>query len=89
MKKININSSVKVKLTDFGKRMDEKDHIEFWMSIGKLDSHPYKPPEEDDDGYCEFQLWELMDRFGKYCEWDEDLPFDIDILIHEGDLRDD
>lgn len=67
MKSFNINSIVKVKLTELGKQVLEKEHNKFWSSRGILRDHPYKPPKEDKDGYVEFQLWSLMYQLGKYC----------------------
>jgi hypothetical protein len=35
MKSFNINNTVKVKLTEYGKRMLERDHNNFWSSHGE------------------------------------------------------
>jgi len=86
MKSFNINSTVKIRLTEYGKQMLERDHIEFWGARGMLDKFPYKPPEEDEDGYVKFQLWSLMDELGKYCGLCREMPFDTVILIDENDL---
>jgi hypothetical protein len=88
MKQFNINSTVKVKLTEYGKQMLERDHIEFWGARGQLDKFPYEPPETDADGYTEFQLWSLMYYLGKYCNIGCAMPFDTVILIDENDLKD-
>lgn len=88
MKQFNINSTVKVKLTEYGKQMLERDHIEFWGARGQLDKFPYKPPKTDADGYTKFQLWSLMEKFGKYCGLGCKLPFETVILIDENELRD-
>lgn len=87
-KSFNINYNVRVKLTEQGKQMLEKDHNEFWSSHGKLNEHPYEPHKEDKDGYVEFQLWSLMYQLGKYCILGCEPPFDTVILIDEKDLRD-
>ena len=87
MKSFNINNIVKVKLTEYGKQMLERDHIEFWGARGMLDKFPYKPREEDENGYVEFQLWSLMYQLGKYCILGCEPPFDTVILIDEKDLR--
>jgi len=89
MKHFNINYNVKVRLTKFGKELHKKDWEDFWNSIGKLDEFPYTPPEEDENGYCKFQLWDLMKKFGSYCGLGCELPFDTVILINEKDLKDD
>ena len=88
MKSFNINSNVRVKLTELGKKMLERDHNEFWSAHGKLNEHPYKPHEEDENGYVKFQLWSLMYQLGKYCNIGCVMPFDTVILIEEKDLRD-
>ena len=91
MKSFNINETVKVRLTEFGKQMLEKDHIEFWSAQGAggmLDKFPYEPPKEDEDGYVKFQLWSLMYQLGRYCNLGSVLPFDTVILIDEKDLGD-
>ena len=86
MKSFNINNTVKVKLTEFGKDMLELDHITEWTSLGMPDKFPYKAPKEDKDGYVKFQLWELMYKLGKYCALCREMPFDTVILIGEKDL---
>ena len=88
MKSFNTNSTVKVKLTELGKKMLERDHNEFWGSRGILRDHPYKPPKEDKDGYVEFQLWSLMYQLGKYQILGCEPTIDTVILIDEKDLRD-
>jgi hypothetical protein len=88
MKSFNINSTVKVILTERGKQLLEQDHNEFWGSLGMLDKFPYEPYKEDEDGYVKFQLWILMDKLGKYCGLGSEMPFDTVILIDEKDLRD-
>ena len=87
-KSFNINNTVKVKLTEQGKKLLERDHNEFWGSRGILRDHPYKPHEEDENGYVKFQLWSLMYQLGKYCILGCEPPFDTVILIDDGDLKD-
>ena len=87
MKSFNINSTVKVRLTKFGKELHKKEWEDLWSSSGRLDKFPYEPPDTDADGYVKFQMWDLMGNLGKYCGWGSDLPFDIAILIDEEDLK--
>ncbi len=85
MKTFNINSNVKVKLTKFGKEHHRQRHIDFWNSLQK--DVVYLPPMEDQDGYCEFQLWKLMEIFGSFCVMGGgELPFETIILIEDKDL---
>jgi hypothetical protein len=89
MKSFNINYPIKVKLTKFGKELHKKLWEDFWNSIGKLDEHPYEPLKTDPEGYVEFQLWDLMEKFGAYCGLGKEPPFETVILIDEKDLKDD
>ena len=87
-KSFNINNTVKVKLTEHGKHLLERDWNEFWSSHGKLDEYPYRPKHPDKDGYVRFQLWDLMYKLGKYCGLGCEPPFDTVILIDDEDLKD-
>ena len=88
MKKFNVNAVVKVRLTEYGKEIHKKLWEDFWNSVGKLDEFPYTPPKEDENGYCEFPLWDLMESFGNYMGVGCELPFETIILIDEKDLKD-
>ena len=87
MKSFNINSTVKVRLTKYGEELHKKDWEDFWSSMGRLSEYPYTPYTPDADGYVEFQMWDLMEKFGKHCGWGGDLPFDTVILIEDNDLK--
>ena len=68
MKKLNLNSLIRVKLTDYGKdiyyhRFDEVNKFIANRS-GKLIEPCY--PEIDDDGLTEFQLWKFIELYGPY-----------------------
>ena len=83
------NSTIKVRLTKLGKELDKKLWEDFWSANNLLDKFPYTPPNEDENGYVEFQLWNLMQDFGAYCGLGQELPFETVILIDEKDLNDD
>ncbi len=87
MKSFNINSTVKVRLTKYGKELHKKEWEDLWSSSGRLDEFPYEPPDTDADGYEKFQMWDLMGNFGEHCGWGGDLPFDTTILIEDNDLK--
>lgn len=87
MKSFNINSTVKVRLTEFGKKLHKEKWEDFWSSVGKLKEFPYNPPEEDENGFVEYQLWQLMEDFGSYCKLGKKLSFETVILIDEKDLK--
>ena len=88
MKQFNINSTVKVRLTEYGKELHKKQWEDFWSSCGRLKDFPYVPPETNPDGYCEFQLWDLMEKFGSHFGAGKELAFETMILIDEKDLKD-
>jgi hypothetical protein len=87
MKSFNINSTVKVRLTKYGKELHRKDWEDFWSSINRLDENPYEPPTPDAGGYVEFQMWDLMDTFGSHCGMCKEQPLCSVILIDEDDLK--
>lgn len=73
--KFNINESVKVKLTDLGVQiLKDKNR---YFSVDSL----------DENGYCKFQLWELMSIFGDKMWGGSVIPFETDIIIDEGSLH--
>ena len=84
MKSFNINSTVKVRLTKYGKELHRKYWEDLWISINRL---PYEPPTPDAGGYVEFQIWELIDTFGSPCGMCEGEPLCSAILIDEDDLK--
>jgi len=65
MASLNMNSWIKVKLTDFGKEIYK--HCNDFI-IEKYKNPNLKPMERevDEDGYCSFQLWSFIEIFGKY-----------------------
>jgi hypothetical protein len=47
MKSFNINETVKVRLTKYGKELHKQQWEDFWNSVGRLKEFPYTPPIED------------------------------------------
>ena len=82
MIKVNINNSVKVKLTEQGILILKREHDELNKRIIE---HGGKGLgfrlELDENGYCKEQLWSLMQKFGKYMRMGENLPFSTTILL--------
>lgn len=76
----NINEYVLVKLTEEGKRLLREDHYKFWESVGRKD-YPYIEPKEDYYGYSKWQLWNLMEKLGRYCSLGCEVPFDTNIIF--------
>lgn len=79
--KFNINEYVHVKLTERGRELHRKEHDDF-NSKHDLDLE-YLPPKDSDKypGYSKFQLWHLMEDFGKYCRTGCFPPFETEIMI--------
>ena len=81
--KLNMNDYVKVRLTDRGRELMQKDHEEFLASIplrAQQAIGPFKPPVADDDGYSRFQIWHLMQLFGPHISLGCVMPFDPEIV---------
>lgn len=76
----NVNSYVSVRLTDAGKdilRQRRSDMLAAYPSLRLPD-----PIKTDDDGWQRFQLWDLMNEFGKHCSLGSKIPFETTIRIH-------
>ena len=76
----NINETVRVKLTDFGRKIHKQKFDDF------IDRYPlsrsyYTPPLEDKDGWSEWQGWVLMETFGEYLVMGGGNPFETTIQI--------
>ena len=61
---LNVNEKVKIKMTDYGRSVLAIDHVSFWSKRKQFVS--YVPPKEDEDGWSTWQIWSLMNAFGKY-----------------------
>lgn len=84
MQSLNMNCSVKVKLNDKGKDIYYHRHDKYFQS------ELLKPrfPKVDEDGYSEFQLWDLMKIYGEYMVMGLSTPFDdLNIYIKDDDLE--
>lgn len=78
--KLNINQTVRVKLTDFGREIltQRAENLEKLYGF-KVRSKPY--PEEDAEGYSTWQLWHLMEDLGQYVKLGYNLPFETEIIL--------
>lgn len=63
--KINLNESVKVKLTDLGKEIFYHQYDRINQIAGREICKPMFP-KKDENGYTEFQLWYFIQLYGKY-----------------------
>ena len=78
--KFNINDNVKVKLSQAGFDILRGEHEKLRKAVPMLGE--FKPPTVDDDGYTQFQLWNLMEVFGKYFYMsNSNYPFQMEIEI--------
>lgn len=77
--KFNINNYVKVKLNERGKEILKKE----WDSRPNIfrSQFEFELPEEDEDGYSKWQLWNLMTTFGEYMWLGCVVPFETEIEI--------
>ena len=63
--RINLNESIKVKLTDWGKEIYYHQYDRTNQIAGREICKP-RFPKEDENGYTEFQLWYFMELYGKH-----------------------
>ena len=87
--KINLNETVKVKLTDYGKDVYYHQFDDLNKRIIKNGGKPIEPhfPKEDENGYCEMQLWGLMDLYGNYMAMEHQNVFKPFQIIYECELK--
>ena len=81
--KINLNDSVKVKLTDKGIDILKKQHKELYAKVlmagGEYREHNLRLDEE---GYYKTQLWCLFRYFGEHISLGVESPFEgLDIIV--------
>lgn len=85
--KFNINNNVKVKLTDFGRKVHRENHNKIFEFIPANCTYNYYndfyKPLEDKNGWSTWQLWELMQIFGPYFFNGGEVPFETEIEIIE------
>lgn len=83
----NVNDFVKVKLTEHGLRMLQKQHVDLFSCHPTIMRAPiWQPPAIDAEGYSKFQLHVLMDLFGRQMQMgSSQLPFETNILLEVPD----
>ena len=87
--KINLNETVKFKLTDYGKDVYYHQFDDLNKRIIKNGGKPIEPhfPKEDENGYCEMQLWGLMELYGNYMSMEPQKVFKPFQIIYECELK--
>jgi hypothetical protein len=83
--RFNINNDVKVKLTDFGRKTHRANHDMAFM--GWQRPPKYVPPTEDADGWSRWQMWNLMNEFGRVMVNGFKVPFETEIDIIEPTIQ--
>ena len=87
MMDFNLNSDVFVRLTPEGRRLHKKAHDELNTHLYRINPKakraPYYTPEEDEDGWSKWQLWDLMASFGEHIYNGCRPPFELNIRIPE------
>lgn len=89
MKKLNLNSLVRVKLTDYGEYIYFHRFDECNKFIEKNGGAPLAPsyPEKDDNGLVEFLLWEFIELYGPYIYMGaKNVMVPLDIYVDDYDL---
>lgn len=62
----NINDKIKVKLTEHGRTILNKDVTDTLGRLKGFNIPDYSPYHTDDEGYTEFTLWNFMQIFGSH-----------------------
>ena len=86
MMKINLNDSIKVKLTPKGVDIYYHQFDEVNEAIVAKGCKPLERlmPRIDEDGYTTFRLWHFMELYGSCMTVGCELPCDTNILIEVG-----
>lgn len=79
--RFNVNHYVRVRLTEYGRECLMRNHEELAAHYGgKLNFGP-RDPEEDAEGWSQWQMHDLMSEFGKHIYCGCKIPFETEIEI--------
>lgn len=84
---VNANENVKVKLTDFGISVLKERHDElnnFMKQQGGKGLEKFEL-RLDEEGFYRTQLWSLMNEFGHVMSMGYEVPFNLNIIITNGE----
>lgn len=90
MKKINLNSTVKVKLNDRGKDIYYLRFDDLNRFIKSRGAKPLDPryPVVDEEGFSTFQLWDFIHIYGAYMTpGAPTVTKDLNIYIDDEDIE--
>ena len=79
-KRTGINSYVKVKLTEHGKRVLKEQHAAFCKQHPQV-KLKYTEPVEDAEGYSRWHLWALMKNLGPHIGLAKEPMFECDVFV--------
>jgi len=88
----NINDNVRVRLTEHGRKVLQQKRDELMCQLPHTpltsrtpDSLWYNRPliQEDEDGWSEWQMWNLIETFGDYIGMEMPNVFDLTIEIKD------
>lgn len=82
--KFNVNHAVKVKLTSEGLAELKRQRDELYAYYGDYMGE-FTLPKTDEEGYSEFQLWDLMYRLGRMMKMGTSIPFQTDMIFLGGE----
>lgn len=95
MKKINLNDTIKVKLTPLGADIYYRQYDDFIEQMKRENNHKVletvKPrmPRIDKDGFTEIQFWHFIQLYGEYTGIaKQDVIEGCSIYVNEGTLED-
>jgi len=86
--KINLNDTVKIRLTNAGRKFLLDQHTAWCMTLSpttRENQLAFNPlPKEDDDGYSKWQMQCLFSTFGSNISMCLPLLFDTNIIYEDG-----
>ena len=89
MKKLNMNSIVRVRLNDLGKEIyyHRYDDCNEWLKSRGAPQIGCDFPDVDEGGFSEFQLWDFMSIFGPHIGMGKkEFWTDFNLYIDDEDL---
>lgn len=90
LKKLNLNSIIKIKLTPHGAEIYYNQHDELikYLKSKGLDAFEKRMPQIDKDGYTKMQLWCFIQLYGDHIGMGfQDVVKDCAIYIDESDIE--
>ena len=87
MKTLNMNATVRIKLTSIGIKRLEENHEKLCKKY-PLGAEEFKTPVVDENGFTQMTLWVVMNTFGDLLiNGSSNLPFETDIQIDDSEFE--